>query len=99
MHLHFGTSMPVEKGGVHTITSGQPNVDAIATGIWRDDGVEFEQGLSTHSFGLPRQEGALGVSEADAPSPEPVLEQPVVGLKEFDDDQLMTMNPASDDHQ
>ena len=33
-----------------------------------------------------RQECALGVGEVDAPSPEPVLEQAVLGLKEFDDD-------------
>ena len=68
-------------------------------GVRRNDGVEFKQGLSAYGFSLPRQEGALGVGEADAPSPESVLEQSVLGLQEFDDDQLMTMNPASSDHQ
>jgi hypothetical protein len=48
---------------------------------------------------LPRQEGALGVGEVDTPSSEPVLEQPILSLKEFNDDQLMTMDPASGDHQ
>ena len=37
--------------------------------------------------------------DADAPSPEPIFEQSVLGLKEFDNDQLMTMNPASGNHQ
>ena len=68
-------------------------------GIRRDNGIELKQGLSAHGFSLPRQEGALGVGEADAPSSEPALEQSVLGLKELDNDQLMTMNPASGDHQ
>jgi hypothetical protein len=67
--------------------------------IWRNNGVELEQRLSTHGLSLPRQERTLGVGEADAPSSEPVLEQPVLSLKEFDDDQLVAMNPASSDHQ
>jgi hypothetical protein len=67
--------------------------------IRRDDGVELEQGLSAHGFSLPRQESTLGVGKSDAPSSEPIFEQPVLSLNEFDDDQLMTMNPASGDHQ
>jgi hypothetical protein len=46
-----------------------------------------------------RARRALGVGEADAPSSEPVLEQSVLSLKEFDNDQLMAMNPASGDQQ
>jgi hypothetical protein len=42
---------------------------------------------------------ALGVGKADAPPSEPVPEQPVLSLKEFDDDQLVAMNSASSDHQ
>ena len=51
------------------------------------------------ALSLPCQEGPLGVGEADAPSSESVLEQSVLGLQEFDDDQLMTMNPTCGDHQ
>ena len=40
--------------------------------VRRDDGVEFEQRPSAYGFRLPRQERALGVGEADAPSSEPV---------------------------
>jgi hypothetical protein len=68
-------------------------------GIRRHDGVELKQALSAHGFRLTRQESALGIGEADAPSSEPVLKQSVLSLKEFDNDQLMTMNPASGDHQ
>jgi hypothetical protein len=67
--------------------------------IRRDNGIELEQGLSTRGFGLPGQKGALCICEADAPSSEPVLEQSVLCLKEFDDDQLMTMNLSCGDHQ
>jgi len=68
-------------------------------GIRRDDGVELDQRLSSYSLGLARQQSPLSIGKTDAPSAQPVLEQSVLGLKEFDDDQLMTMNPASGDHQ
>jgi hypothetical protein len=62
-------------------------------------GVEFEQRLSPYSLGLACQESPLSIGEADSPSTEPVLEQSVLSLEEFDDDQLMPTNPASGDHQ
>jgi hypothetical protein len=68
-------------------------------GVRRDYGVEFEQCLSPYSLGLARQEGPLSIREAQSPSAQPVLEQSVLGLKELDNDQLMTMDPASGDHQ
>ena len=67
--------------------------------IGRNDRVEFKQGFASHRLGLARQKSTLGVGEADAPSSEPVLGQSVLSLKEFDNDQLMAMNPASGDHQ
>ena len=67
--------------------------------IRRDNGVELEQSLSPYGLGLARQKSPLSVGEADAPSSQPLLEQSVLSLKEFDDDQLMAMNPASGDHQ
>jgi hypothetical protein len=68
-------------------------------GVRRDFGVEFEQCLSPYSLGLACQESPLSIDEADSPSAEPVLEQSVLSPEEFDDDQLMPMNPASGDHQ
>jgi hypothetical protein len=38
-------------------------------------------------------------TERDAPSAQSILEQSVFCLKEFDDDELMAMNPTSGDHQ
>src|SRR6185436_17988492 len=55
--------------------------------------------LSAHGFSLPRQESAFSVGEPDASSAQAILEQPVLSLQEFDNDQLMAMNPASGDHQ
>jgi hypothetical protein len=67
-------------------------------GVRRDYGVEFERCLSPYSLGLACQ-SSLSIGEADSPSAEPVLEQSVLSLEEFDDDQLMPMNPASGDRQ
>jgi hypothetical protein len=68
-------------------------------GIWRDNGVELEQSLSPYGFGFPRQQRALGISEPDTLSAQPVFKKSVLSLKEFDDDLLMAMNPASGNHQ
>jgi hypothetical protein len=50
-------------------------------------------------LGFSRQQRPLRVGEPDPLSAQPVFEQPVLGLKEFDDDQLVAMNPTSRDHQ
>jgi hypothetical protein len=55
--------------------------------------------LTSHCLGFPREQSSLGVGEPDTLAAQPVFEQPVLGLKEFDDDQLMAMNPTSRDHQ
>ena len=60
-------------------------------GIRRDDGVEFEQRLPPYGFGLAREKRAVRVSEPASPSAQPLFEQPVLGLQEFDDDELMPM--------
>src|SRR6516225_1615311 len=60
--------------------------------IGRDDGVELEQSPSTHGLGLARQKSSFSVGEADSLSAQPILEQSVLSLKEFDNDQLMAMN-------
>ena len=45
---------------------------------------------------LARQQRPLSVAEADSPTTQPIFEQAVLCLKEFDDDQLMAMNSAGD---
>jgi hypothetical protein len=49
--------------------------------------------------GFSREQRSLSVGEADAPAAEPIFEQPILSLQEFDDDQLMAMNPTGGDHQ
>lgn len=67
--------------------------------IRRDDGVKLEQTLSADGFGLARQKSPFCVREANSPAAKSILEQPVLSLKEFDDNQLMAMNPSCSDHQ
>jgi hypothetical protein len=62
--------------------------------IRRDDGFEFEQGLSSHRLGLARQKSPLSVGEPDSPATQSLLEQSILGLQELNDDQLMAMNLA-----
>jgi hypothetical protein len=54
-------------------------------GVRGDDGVEFEQRLSPYGFGLARRKSPLSIGEADSTSPQSVLQQSVLGLKESDD--------------
>lgn len=63
-------------------------------GIRRDDGVELEQCLSPYGFGLSGQKNPLSVGKADSLSTQPLFKQPILGLQELDDEQLMTMDPA-----
>ena len=68
-------------------------------GIRRDDGVKLEQSLSADGFGFARQKSPFSVGEANSPAAKSILEQPVLSLKEFDDDYLVAMYPSSGDHQ
>ena len=67
--------------------------------IRRDDGVEFEQCLPPNGFGPAREQCPFRVGEPDSPSAQPLFEQPILGLQELDDEQLMPMDPARHDHQ
>ena len=62
-------------------------------------GVEFEQSFAPYRLGLARQKSTLSVGEPDSLSSQPFFEQAVLGLEKFDDDQLMSMNPARGNHQ
>ena len=67
--------------------------------IGRDDGVEFKQGFAPYRLGLARQKSTLSVGEPDPPSSQSFFEQAVLGLEKLDNDQLMSTNPTSGDHQ
>ena len=62
-------------------------------------GVEFQQGFSPYCLGLARQKSTLSIGEPDSLSLQPLLEQAILGLEEFDDEQLMPMDPARHHHQ
>lgn len=90
---------PPRPAPVHEIPllGDQPSMPAQR--IRRNDRVQFEQRLASHCLGFPRQQRPLRVGEPDPLSAQPVFKRPVLGLKEFDDDQLVAMNPTSRDHQ
>jgi len=62
-------------------------------------GLQFQQRLASHCLRFPREQRSLSVGEPDTLSAQPIFEEPVLGLKEFDDDQLMAMNPTTRDRQ
>jgi hypothetical protein len=45
-----------------------------------------------------REKRGFRVGKPDSPSAQPLFEQPILGLQEFDDDQLLPMDPARHDH-
>jgi hypothetical protein len=48
----------------------------------------------SYGLGLSGQKNALSVGKPNSPSTQPLLEQSILRLKELNDRQLMTMNPA-----
>ena len=80
--LHFcATNCRCQRSGV----SGETTVSSSS------------KAFSPYGFGLARQEHALSVDEPDAPSAQSLLEQSVLSLKEFDDDQLDGDEPGRGD--
>ena len=67
--------------------------------IGRNDRLQFQQSLASHCLRFPREQRSLSVGEPDTLAAQPLFEQAILGLKEFDDDQLVAMNPTSRDHQ
>jgi hypothetical protein len=61
--------------------------------------VEFHQSLAPDGLGLPPQKSAFCISESNALPTQPLLQELVLGLQKFDDDQLMAMHPARYDHE
>ena len=61
--------------------------------VGRNDGVERQERFASYGLGLPRKQRPFGIGKADSLSPQPFPEQPVFSLKEFDDDQLMSIDP------
>ena len=67
--------------------------------VGRDDRVQFEARLTSNGLGFSRQQRPLGVSEPNPPPTQPLFEPPVLSLQEVDGNQLVAIDPASQNHQ
>ncbi len=67
--------------------------------VSRETIVQFQQGLASDCLRFPREQHSFCVGEPNALAAQPIFEQSILGLKEFDDDQLLAVNPARQDHQ
>jgi hypothetical protein len=63
-------------------------------GIGGNQRIEFQKRFAPDCLCFSSQECPLGIGEPDSLSPKPLLQHPVLGLKELDDDQLTPMHPA-----
>jgi hypothetical protein len=63
-------------------------------GIGRHQCIESQQRFSPDRLCFASQERTLAIGESDSLTAKPVPQHPVLGLKEFDDGQLMSMHPA-----
>ena len=67
--------------------------------IRSDERVQLEQRFASERLGFSRQQRSFGVAKSDALSAQPVFEQLILCLEEFDDDELVTIDPAGRDHE
>ena len=67
--------------------------------IWRDKGIELEQRFTPNRLRFPRKQRPLSIAEPETLASQALLQQLILGLEEFDDDELAPMDPARDNHQ
>ena len=65
-----------------------------AIGIVRDRQLLAEKRFAPERFRLPCEEGTLSVGEANAFAAQFIFQQAILRLKKFNDNELITMNPA-----
>ncbi|MDB5927468.1 MAG: hypothetical protein JWN13_6404 [Betaproteobacteria bacterium] len=68
-------------------------------GIRRNEGIELQQRFTAHRLRLPRKRRPLNIGEPYALASEALLQQPILGLEELNQNELTTMHPTRDDHQ
>ena len=68
-------------------------------GIRRNKGIELQQGFAPYRLRFPRQQRPLSIGEPNTLATQSLLQQAILSLEEFNDDQLPPVNPARDDHQ
>ena len=67
--------------------------------IRSDERVQLEQRFASDRLGFSRQQRSFGVAKSNTLSAQPLLEQLILCLEEFDDDELVTIDPAGRDHE
>jgi hypothetical protein len=60
----------------------------------RHDRVQFPQCLAPDCLRFPRKERSLGVGETNALAAQLLLQEAILGLEEFNDNELVAMDPA-----
>ena len=67
---------------------------------WLPDTVVFAGDRTAMGYSsYPQRRNLRSRLLQDTLAAQPIFEQPILGLKEFDDDQLVAMNPTAQDHQ
>ena len=57
------------------------------------------RGFAPHRLCLPREQRPFCVGKSNLIAAQPLLQRPILGLKELDDEQLAPMNPPRHHHQ
>jgi len=65
----------------------------------RNKGVEFTERFTPHRLCFPRKQRSFGVAKSNTLSAQPLLEELILCLEEFDDDELVTIDPTGRDHE
>ena len=64
-----------------------------------DERVQLEQRFASDRLGFSRQQRSFGVAKSNTLSAQPLLEELILCLEEFDDDELVTIDPTGRDHE
>ena len=67
--------------------------------VGRDDRAQFEQNLAWNAEGLTRQQRTFLVRHAQRASFEPLAQHPVLCLQVFNNNKLLTADPAGEQEQ
>ena len=62
--------------------------------VRRHDRVQFQQSLAPDCLCLTREERTFGIGEANAFTAQLLFQEAILGLEEFNDNELMAVNPA-----
>ena len=67
--------------------------------VRRHDRVQLEKCLASDRLRFPRKKSPFSIGEPKPFASQLLFQQPILGLEEFDDRQLMPVNPARGHHE